>query len=80
MNPIVAVSMEKMRLFLDAGTFIPYRRYLLQIVFGKGWTYSIQRFRSRRSALAEKAQLAGYRGIRPAIVDTKTGQEVSDED
>jgi len=80
MHPIVAVSMEKMRLYFDAATFIPYERYILQIILEGRCTCSIQRFRNRKSALSEKSQLTGYRGMRPKVVDTKTGLEVPDED
>ncbi|BBO73435.1 hypothetical protein DSCW_08520 [Desulfosarcina widdelii] len=80
MNPIVAVSIEKMRLYFDAATFLPYRRYILQIVLEGRRTCPIQRFKNRQSALAEKSQLAGYRGMRPRVVDTKTGLEVPDEE
>lgn len=79
MNPIVAVVIENMEFFRSPGNYIPYRRYLLQVAMG-GRNYSIQRYKEKKTALVEKSQLAGYRGIRPVIIDTKTGLEVSDED
>ncbi|BBO74433.1 hypothetical protein DSCW_18500 [Desulfosarcina widdelii] len=78
MNPIVSVVIETVDLFRDPKNYIPYQRYLLRVGVGSR-AYSIQRYKQKKTALEEKSQLSGYRGIQPVIIDTKTGQEVPDE-
>ena len=70
----------KMDAYFNVANFIPFKRYLLQIVFDGRRRYNLTRFRNRADAMAEKSLLAAYRGILPRIVDTKTGLAVLEEE
>ena len=51
--------------YFNEANFIPFKRYLLQIVFDGRRRYNLTRFKNRADAMAEKSLLAAYRAFFP---------------